>query len=444
MKKLLLLIACCVSGMLSACEPKDKPIEGDEPTRYNKANTYVVYECNERLFAQTNAFQAIEDYVPALRRMQVNVLWLMPIHPRGTVKTVNSPYCVKDYFAVDPAFGTIDDLRSLVKTCHENGMLVILDWVANHTAWDNAWYEQHPEWYTSPVADEVNWKDVVPLNYEQPAVRDAMTEALLYWMREADIDGFRCDYAHGVPADYWAEAIRAIRSVKPNAVMLAETSKVDYYGSGFDWLYSWDYLGAVQKIYSQSLQALYATSEREMSATPEGKQRLRNVTSHDAASENAPSRWFVSAQGELAASCLTFFLEGVPMIYSSQEIGEMGQINFFNYHLLSFPSIKDSASASDNAVFEAYCSLMRAYQLTAEARYGTRTDFSTERVGMFTYSQGEKKALVVVNVSGVNQEVTLPMLWQRYNCIDALTGDSVLTPKVLPLQPYEYKVYMTL
>ena len=186
----------------------------------------------------------------------------MPIHPRGTVKTVNSPYCVKDYFAVDPAFGTIDDLRSLVKTCHENGMLVVLDWVANHTAWDNAWYEQHPEWYTSPVADEVNWKDVVPLNYEQPAVRDAMTEALLYWVREADVDGFRCDYAHGVPADYWAEAIRAIRSVKPNAVMLAETSKVDYYGSGFDWLYSWDYLGAVQKIYSQSLQALYATSER--------------------------------------------------------------------------------------------------------------------------------------------------------------------------------------
>ena len=285
-------------------------IEPKPSDTLQKANTLVVYECNERLFARQSAFRAIEDYLPTLQEMQVNVLWLMPIHPRGTVKTVNSPYCVKDYKAIDPAFGTMADLQSLVSACHSRGIRVILDWVANHTAWDNPWYIDHPDWYTTPVDDEKNWNDVVPLDYNKQSVRDAMQDAMLYWVREADIDGFRCDYAHGVPTAFWQPAIAAIRSLKPDAIMLAETHKVSYFDAGFDWLYSWDYLSGIQALYQKqkATNSLYTISDKEMSSTPAGKQRLRYTTTHDASSENAPATFYTSPQGQLSASCLTFFL----------------------------------------------------------------------------------------------------------------------------------------
>ena len=335
MKKNLFFI-CLLSLALAACHtggedptPDQKP--EDKPQKeYKQANKFVAYQCNERLFSRENAFQTIQAYVPTLQEMQVNVLWLMPIHPRGTENSVNSPYCVKDFKAIEPAVGTMADLKALVDDCHSRGMLVILDWIANHTAWDNQWHKDHPEWYTTPVADEVNWKDVAPLDYNKQEVREAMTDALLYWVREAGIDGYRCDYAHGVPTDYWNSAIAEIRKLKPNAIMLAETSKTEYYGAVFDWLYSWNYLSAIQNLYSgkRTLDQLYSTSDGEMGSTPVDRERLRYITNHDACSEKANSDLYTNADGMLSAACLTYFLEGVPLIYSSQEIGYLNKINF--------------------------------------------------------------------------------------------------------------------
>ncbi|MBQ0034389.1 MAG: alpha-amylase [Bacteroidales bacterium] len=438
MKKNLFFI-CLLSLALAAChtggeEPTPDQKPEDKPQKeYKQANKFVAYQCNERLFSRENAFQTIQAYVPTLQEMQVNVLWLMPIHPRGTENSVNSPYCVKDFKAIEPAFGTMADLKALVDDCHSRGMLVILDWIANHTAWDNQWHKDHPEWYTTPVADEVGWKDVAPLDYNKQEVRDAMTDALLYWVREAGIDGYRCDYAHGVPTDYWQSAIAEIRKLKPNAIMLAETSKTEYYGAGFDWLYSWSYLGAVQKIYSSKVSTLFNISQGEFNNTPSGKDRLRYVTTHDASSENAPSSWYKTAKGELAASVLTFFIGGVPMIYSSQEIGDTQKINFFNYKLLNF--------SGDNEIRDAYIKVMKAYINTAEARYGDIVDYSTDHVAMFTRTQHDKSVLVIVNASGADQDITLPMTWQRDRCYDAIACDSVTTPKSETLGAYEYMIY---
>ena len=138
MKKILLLVLVLSAVSCRNAEPVEPPADS-----LPKANTTVVYECNERLFARQDAFNAIRSYLPVLEQMQVNVLWLMPIHPRGTVNAVGSPYCVKDYYAIDPAFGTMADLKALVDDCHSRDMKVILDWVANHTAWDNQWYINH-------------------------------------------------------------------------------------------------------------------------------------------------------------------------------------------------------------------------------------------------------------------------------------------------------------
>lgn len=432
MRKSICIVFALLLGM-NGCRGGEVNPPAEEP-EVSYANTHVVYECNERLFANQQAFRVIEQYVPALKETGVDVLWLMPIHPRGTVKSVGSPYCVQDYYAVDPAFGTMDDLRSLVRTCHSLGMRVLLDWVANHTAWDNAWYTSHPEWYTTPTAEETGWKDVCPLDYTQPAVCQAMQEALCYWVREADVDGFRCDYAHGVPQAFWQEAIASVRAIKPDAIFFAETSKAAYYDAGFDWLYSWDYLGAVQSLYEKSLPVsqLLSVSEKEWAQTPAGKDRMRNSTSHDASAEHAPSSFYHSAKGELSASCLTYFLGGIPMIYSSQEIGHTAQLDFFNYHILDFTA---------NTTTAAYRCLMHAYQQTAEARAGTLTDYSTDHVACFERRQGEKAMLVVVNTTSQPQTITLPMRWQRSAVTDAQTDERITTPKALELEGFAYRVY---
>lgn len=435
-----------VSVLLLACNtptpyPDGKPDTKPTQVNFAKADTTIVYECNERLFARSNAFAAVQAYLPVLQDMHVNVLWLMPIHPRGTVNSVNSPYCVKDYYDIDPAFGDLSDLKTLVQDAHSRGMKVILDWVANHTAYDNPLYINHPEYYTQPVGEERNWSDVVPLNYDLSEVREYTTNAMLYWVREADIDGFRCDYAEGCTSEFWSQAIGAIRAEKADAIMLAEASNTALYNAGFDWLYSWKFLGAVQNLFkgSKTLKSLYSTSANEFRTTPDGKNRLRYTTTHDASSENAPATFYRSAYGQLAAACLTFFLGGVPMIYSSQEIGDMSQINFFEYNIKNF--------STANSIRNAYAALLNAYVNTAEARYGTRTDYSTDKVAMFTLEQKDTESgqsrslLVVVNTTNTQQEVTLPMDWQRNKYLDPIAGDSIWSPKSLTLPAYGYNLY---
>lgn len=440
MKFYLLLLALPL--LIASCEQRNLPVIGDDTGKdttqtqvLDKANTAVVYECNERLFARQNAFAAIKSYLPVLQEMQVSVLWLMPIHPRGTVKAIGSPYCVKDYKAIDPAFGTMDDLKALVADCHQRGMIVMLDWIANHTAFDNPWYTAHPEWYTAPVGEETNWSDVAPLDYTKAEVRQAMQDAMLYWVKEADIDGFRCDYAEGVPTTFWSEVITAIRQEKSKVVMLAEASNTTLYDAGFDWMYSWNYLGAVQNLFrtGRGISNLFTASNNEFGTTPAGKDRLRYVTTHDASSEEAPSAYYKNAQGELAASCLTFFLGGVPMIYSSQETGDVAKLGFFDYNIKSF--------SSDNTTTKAYISLMKAYAASAEARYGEVTNCSTDEVVMFTRKQEKAEILVIVNPTGSELSVTLPMAWQRESCTDLLSSEQTYAPKSATLAPYEYRIY---
>lgn len=397
----------------------------------------VVYECNERLFAQTEAFQAIEEYVPELERMQVNVLWLMPIHPRGTKNAVGSPYCIKDHLAIDPAFGTIEDLKSLVNTCHSKHIRVILDWVANHTSWDNRWVTAHPDWFQeAQTTDERAWKDVTFLDYSNQAVRDTMKACMLYWINEVDIDGFRCDYAHGVPNDFWQDANTAILQAKPNAFLLAETQNAGLYNAGFGLIYSWNYLTAIENLYTSktTVKGLISTSNDEFRNTPEGKDRLRYVTTHDECSEKAPKDIFKTAAGELSAFCLTIFMGGTPMIYSSQELGYMNSINFFNYNILNFRGTNNTRNA--------YVALMRIYQETRLLRTGTKTVSWLDTYAPYIeYRKGDESLLVVCNALNKAQTPALPEAYYGAEVTDMKSGEQVTLGKTLKLEAYEYKIY---
>lgn len=428
------LYAITLLAVLVGCKPQptNPPEEKSDTTQVITANDYVVYQANEKVFARSGAFQAIDNHLDSLQQMGVNVLWLMPIFPIGELKTVNSPYCIRDFKAVNPAFGTLDDLKNLVQHAHAKGILVMLDWIANHASWDNNWVIEHPDWFTPPqTADERAWTDVTFFDYSKPEVWQAMTDALTYWVKTADVDGFRCDYAHGCPDEFWVEAIKAIRVLKPNAILLAETSHDNLYNAGFDWLYSWNYLSAIQDLYTKgSLANLYAVSDREKFATPTGKERLRYITNHDACAEKSNTQLYKSQEGMLAAACLTYFLGGVPLIYSSQEVGYMRQIPF-----CCRPEDSPLMNWSENsATYEAYKQMMAVYHQTKEVRSGsfTHVDSNPEMAILYYKSTtSEDFLLVAVNVSAKEQTANLPLDLQG-------VGD---LQRSITLPAYSYRFY---
>lgn len=405
-----------------------------------KGNDIVVYQANEKIFAADQSFRAIDARLDQIQDLGVNVLWLMPIHPVGQIKTANSPYCVQDFKGIKTEFGTMEDLQTLVNHAHQRGMRVILDWIANHAAFDNPWAIEHPEWFTGPVSrPEMWWGDVTFFDYDNyPAAREAMVDAMLYWVREAGIDGFRCDYAEGLTDSVWTLIIDDIRAVKPDALMLAETGRYELYESGFDWLYSWDYLAQIQRLFRRdTLERLYAANDKEFDTTPAGKERLRYITNHDACSEHSSLECYETQQGLLAASCLTYFLGGVPLIYSSQEIGYMQSINF------CVPSEESVIMdwSENPETYAALRKLMAVYHQTACLRAGElKRDEQNPSVAYLTYTTEKAKLVVLVNITDQEQTIDLCPCIAEKKAKNLLTGQKEVLPATLTLGAYEYRI----
>jgi len=235
----LCLIACAITCSLMGCKPSgqvEPSADPYEPQPYVIVNhpewskQAAIYQINTRQFSEAGTFAEVEQALPRIKALGTDIIWLMPVHPIGQVNrkgSLGSPYSVQDYYGVNPEFGTLDDLKSLINAAHAQGMYVILDWVANHTAWDNPLHEAHPEWYERNYRGEFtptpwwDWSDIIDLDYSNPELRHYMTEAMVYWVREVGVDGFRADVAGFVPVDFWEQVRRELDAVKP-VFMLAE------------------------------------------------------------------------------------------------------------------------------------------------------------------------------------------------------------------------------
>lgn len=366
MKKFSILLL----GLLTLASCKDEPeqpvaqVEEEqliEPVTNEAMESAVIYEANIRQYSPEGTFDAFTADIPQLKDLGVKVIWLMPIYPISEArrkatgdlsiediedpeerkKYLGSYYAIADYTEVNSEFGNKEDLDELVETAHENGMYVILDWVANHTGWDHPWLEEHPDFYTQneqgePV-DPLNpatgeswgWTDVADLNYNNKELWEAMTAEMEYWIEEHDIDGFRADVAGEVPTEFWEQAVPKLKAIKP-VFMLAESEDKDLFYNAFDMGYNWEGHHIKNQI-AQGKATVEAWDEymKKIDTTYQGDDYLMNfVTNHDENSWNGTVRERMGDAAE-AMVALTYSIPGMPLIYSGQEYDMDKRLKFF-------------------------------------------------------------------------------------------------------------------
>jgi len=338
----MIIIAFLLS--LFGCKNRSANIMDDSSkSNYQKtlpewAKNSVIYEVNLRQHTEKGTIEEFTKDIPRLKAMGVDILWIMPIQEIGKLNrkgSMGSYYSIKDYRLVNPEFGKLEDFKNLVETAHENGMYVILDWVANHTAWDHVWMIEHPDFYTKdslgnnipPVED---WADVVDLNYDNKEMRKAMIEDMKYWIEETDIDGFRCDVAEMVPTDFWDEAREELDKIKP-VFMLAEAEKPEHHVAAFDMSYSWRLLHGMNLIAKgeKPVTEIDTIMKWEAKNFPEGSIKMRFTTNHDENSWNG-TEFERYGEGALCFSVLCYTLPGMPLLYSGQEAGFDKRLKFFD------------------------------------------------------------------------------------------------------------------
>lgn len=378
------------------------------------AKSASIYEVNIRSYTTAGTFKAFQAHLPRLKKLGVKVLWFMPIHPISTTHrngSLGSPYAVNDYKAVNPEMGTNADFKKLIDAAHAAGLKVVLDWVANHTGWDNVWMASHRDWYTqvNGVIQPPNrdWLDVADLNYNNADMRAAMIDAMKYWVTDFNIDGFRCDYANGVPTSFWEDATTQLDAIKP-MFMLAESEGVaDELNSAFNGNYSWSLLSRMNSVANTSdPDASYLTSTLDSLTYTyaNGTFPMTFITNHDQNSWNGTE--YERLPGFVKRfSALYFTVPGMPLIYSGQEVGFNRRLQFFDKDAISWPK-----SSPMTGFYTKLVSLKTKNSALWNGSAGgelVQYDGTNSKVLTYTRQRGSNKVVVAINVSSSKQKTTI-------------------------------------
>jgi alpha-amylase len=296
-----------------------------------------MYEVNIRQYTPEGTFNAFAAHLPRLKDMGVEILWLMPIHPIGIVNrkgTLGSYYSIQNFETVNPEFGTAEDFKSLIEKVHAIGMKIIIDWVANHTSWDNVWTKTNPAFFEHDAngnfKSPFDWDDVIQLNHTNGEQQKAMITAMKYWITNFDIDGFRADMAHLIPLPFWINARMQIAPFKKDLIWLAETEDIPYH-QAFDVSYTWKWMHITEQFVKKekSLWDCVATLQEYKRDFPTNAFRLFFTSNHD---ENSWNGTEYDKYGTLAKvfAVLACTYMGIPLVYSGQELPNTKRLQFFD------------------------------------------------------------------------------------------------------------------
>ncbi len=406
----------------------------------------TIYEVNIRQYTEEGTFEAFEDHLPRLKELGVKILWLMPIHPVGEKNrkgTLGSYYAVKDYKDVNPEFGSFEDFKHLVDKIHDMDMYVIIDWVANHTSWDNVWVSEHPDFYTKdslgnftpPVAD---WSDVIDLNYDNMEMQAAMLDAMKFWVDEYNIDGYRCDVAGMVPVDFWIKVRTELDEIKP-VFMLAEAWEPELH-KAFDMTYDWDMHHLMNDIAQgkKNVNDLKTRLEKEKEIYPKSGFLMQFTSNHDENSWNGTVKERLGDAAETFAA-LTFVIPGMPLIYSGQEAGLDKRLQFFE---------KDPIVWKESKFTDLYSTLIdlkknnkALWNGEEEGNYQTVSISSSNENNSSVFAiEREKDGDKILAIFNLSKETLNQIKFDADDDYkDIFTNESV--NETLELKPWEFKIY---
>jgi len=423
----------------------------DRPARVSAewVRDAVIYEVYLRSFSPEGTFKGLEKRLGELKSLGATVLWLMPIHPVGDVNrkgSLGSPYAVQDYYAINPEFGTLEDFRSLVESVHDRGMKIIIDLVANHTAWDSKLMFDYPEWFTTDntgaiISPNADWTDVADLNYNHHELRKYMIAMMEYWVRDIGIDGFRCDVAELVPTDFWDIARGQLDKIKP-VMMLSEGTIPEHHLKAFDITYAWNTYDILVKILRDTTAAemVHTIVQNESLRYPMGSLRMRFNTNHDKNAWDAPAVEKFGREGAKLTAVMMFALPGVPLIYNGEEVG-----NPFRLDLFEKVPIDWTDRGGFRKLYEGLTRMRGAHPAFLKGSYMEIGNSNPREVYSFARVHGDQIALCVFNCDNQPNTVTLKLdkipvqHGKEYFTGEALS--KTVAPEV-KLGPFSYKIFI--
>ncbi len=450
-RNIILLIICIVSFFIfnnyNKSAVNSKETGGFKHVEWS--NNAVIYEVNIRQYTPEGTFKAFEQHLPRLKKLGIKILWLMPIQPIGEVNrkgSLGSYYSVKDYLAVNPEFGTPEDFKHLVTKIHELGMYVILDWVANHTSWDNPWAASNPNFYSKdsagnfipPVAD---WHDVIDLNYNNKDLRNKMVSALKFWIQRYNIDGYRCDVAGMVPTDFWNEARPQLDKIKP-VFMLAEAEQLDLHQKAFDMTYAWDLHRLFNAIAQGKKTAadLVAYTDKEQTTFKNDEYRMTFISNHD---ENTWNGTEFERLGKTVETftALNYVYRGMPLIYSGQEAENTKRLRFFDKDTILWKTSKLAE------LHKKLCTLKLNNQALWNGSFGGEMIVlpvnNSKNIFTFVRMKDKNKVFCVFNLSNKQTTANIESDLLDGTFTNFVTGkEQVFTnSSVLKLKPWGYYIF---
>jgi glycosidase len=385
----------------------------------------VLYEINVRQYTPEGTLAALRQHLPGLDSIGVDILWVMPVQPIGKLNRkglLGSYYSIANYTAVDPEYGSDADFRAFVDDAHRRGKKVILDWVANHTAFDHPWITQHPEWYVHSAngtiinardneGRDTDWTDVAELDYTQPAMRAEMIRAMRWWLDTMHIDGFRCDVAGGVPLDFWIDARTALAKVRPDLFWLAEAESVQTHHA-FDATYGWE----LHHLLNDIAQGKKPTSmlddyfDRQRRQYPPAALRMYFTSNHDENSWNGTEFERMGANHQPSFVLAATALGSIPLIYTGQEVSMQKRLRFFERDTV------DWRGASLAGFYHAMVELRHTQRaLASGVPGGAQHTLATtgDRVYTFTRTRAGNTVLVALNFGDAPASIAYRGLEQR-------------------------------